>query len=237
MLGRLLIMLRSIVMEQRCLVCGKEIDTKLDNICIHCRYSIPTTGYWLLEENPVKEHFDGIIPVVHASSFFTYREESPWRGLIHQFKYSGKWRIAYDLGRWFGSELKSSGLYDDVDIVVPIPLHPLKLIKRGYNQSSYIADGIAKSLGITASHRAVRRVRNNPSQTKRAFKERWENVDGLFKVRNPKQLKGKHILLVDDVLTTGATITSCAEAILNAVPDCRISIATIAVTHYLSQTR
>ena len=237
MLGRLLHRLSSLIVEQRCLVCGKPIEGKLHNICIPCRYSIPTTGFWLKEENPVKEHFAGIIPIVHASSFFTYREESPWRSLIHQFKYAGKWRIAYDLGLWFGAELKASGLYDDIDMVIPIPLHPMKTIKRGYNQSSYIADGIAKSLGIKSSHHSVRRIRNNPSQTQRAFKERWQNVDNLFKVRNTKHLQGKHILLVDDVLTTGATITSCAEAILHDVPDCRISIATIAVTQHLTHTR
>ena len=236
MLGRFFRMISSLLVERRCIVCGKEVDSNLNNICIHCRYNIPTTGYWLMEENPVKEHFAGIIPVVHASAFYTFREESPWRELIHQFKYSGKWRIAYDLGVWYGAELKSSGLYDDIDIVVPIPLHPMKTIKRGYNQSSYIAEGIAKSLGIKPSLRVVRRTRNNPSQTQRSFKERWQNVDNLFVVRKPRELQGKHILLVDDVLTTGATITSCAEAILRDVPDARISIATLAVTQRLTQS-
>jgi ComF family protein len=237
MLGRVIRAIGSLLIERRCMVCGEEVDAKMGDICIRCRYNIPTTGYWLKEENPVKEHFAGIIPVVHASSFITFREDSPWRSLIHQFKYSGKWRIAYDLGVWFGSELKSSGLYDDVDIVVPIPLHPLKMIKRGYNQSSYIAEGIAKSLGVDTSLRAVRRTRNNPSQTRRAFKDRWQNVDNLFEVRNTRKLQGRHILLVDDVLTTGATITSCAEAILRVIPDARISIATLAVTQRLTQVR
>ena len=236
MLGRIFHPLKALVFGSRCMICGSDVDASAHGICMSCRYNIPLTNYWLKEDNPVKERFAGMVPVVHASSFIFYREGSRWRETIHQFKYGGMWKSARELGRWYGAELKGSGLYDDVDVVVPIPLHPIKQMKRGYNQSSYIAEGIAKSLGVRALHRAVRRRRNNPAQAQCDFNQRWENVDSLFKVSDIRALSGKHILLVDDVLTTGATITSCARTILCAVPDCRISIVTLAVTQHITGT-
>jgi ComF family protein len=131
--------------------------------------------------------------------------------------------------------LKSSGLYDDVDIVVPIPLHYKKLLKRSYNQSTYIAEGIARELGIDYNSHLLYRRRNNPPQARNKASQRWQNVEELFAVRNAKRLQGKHILIVDDVLTTGATICSCVEAILRVAPDCRVSVATLAVTRSIER--
>ena len=237
MLGRgLLHSLKGLIFSSECMICGTYVDASSHGICMSCRYNIPLTNYWLKEENPVKDRFAGIVPIVHGSSFIFYQEGSNWREAIHQFKYNGMWKIARELGRLYGAELKASGLYDDVDVVIPIPLHPLKHIKRGYNQSSYLAASIAESLGIKVYHHAVRRRRNNPPQAQCDFNQRWENVDSLFKVTNKRVLAGKHILIVDDVLTTGATITSCAETILRALPDCRISIATLAVTDHITGT-
>lgn len=237
MLGSITHSLKALIFDSGCMICGKHCDASLHGICIECRYTIPLTYYWHDEENPVKEHFAGIVPIEHGSSFFFFQEGSIWRKAIHQFKYGGRWKIARELGRWYGSELKESGLYNDIDIVIPVPLHPLKQLKRTYNQSAYIAEGIAKSLGIKVNHRAVRRRRNNPPQANCSFGQRWENVDALFKVVSSKSLAGKHILLVDDVLTTGATISSCALTILQSAPDCRISVATLATTHHITNIR
>ena len=129
-------------------------------------------------------------------------------------------------------ELAAGGLYAGVDVVVPVPLHLRKRLHRGYNQAEYIARGIAESLGVPVDVHSVRRHRHNPSQALKEHRQRWENVRGIFSVRRPGRLCGKHILLVDDVLTTGATVTSCAEAILAAVPDVRISIAVLAVSRH-----
>jgi ComF family protein len=134
------------------------------------------------------------------------------------------------MGRWYGAELRSSGLYDDVDIVIPVPLHPLKTLRRGYNQSRYLAEGIARELGVEVCANALVRRRNNPPQALRRGSERWDNVDSLFELRRVDKLRGRHLLLVDDVLTSGATLTASAEAILKVMPDCRISVATLAVT-------
>lgn len=237
MLGRELRAIRSLLFPDVCLICGEYVDSAVEGICIRCRYEIPLTHYWRNEQNPVKEHFDGLVPLVQGSSFIFYSGKGVWRDMVHRFKYGNVWRIAYVMGRWYGGELRALGLYNDVDVVVPVPLHICKLMKRGYNQSTYLAEGIARELGVKVDSRSVRRVRNNPSQAQSPHDKRWENVEGIFSVRRKESLRGKHILVVDDVLTTGATITTLIEAILTAVPDCRISVATLAVTRQITAIR
>ena len=235
MLSNILNGIGSLIFAEECIICHEPIASSLHGVCTKCRYQIPTTQYWLYEENPVTEHFDGLVPIYRASSFIFYSTHSPWRNAIHNFKYHNAWRIAYNMARWYGRELKSSGLYDDVDIVVPIPLHYKKLLKRSYNQSTYIAEGIACELGIDYNSHLLYRRRNNPPQARNKASQRWQNVEELFAVRNAKRLQGKHILIVDDVLTTGATICSCVEAILRVAPDCRVSVATLAVTRSIER--
>ena len=154
---------------------------------------------------------------------------SGWRELIHRFKYDGAWRLARDMGVWYGHCLADSGLYDTVDRIVPVPLHWRKRLRRGYNQAEYLAEGIARALRAEVDRHSVRRIRNNPAQALHRHAERWDNVEGIFAVRCPERLAGHHLLLVDDVLTTGATLLSCAETILRAAPDCRLSVAVLAV--------
>ena len=230
MLVSILRSLRTMIYGDGCIVCGGYTEAGMHSICNRCRFDIPLTNYQLETNNPVKERFDGIVPVEQASALFFYMGGSRWQELVHRFKYSGKWQLAYAMGRWYGALLRESGLYDDIDVIVPVPLHPLKTLKRGYNQSRYIADGIAREMQLGIDARSVRRVRNNPSQARRSASARWENVEALFSVRSVESLRGKHILLVDDVLTTGATIASCIKAIQEAVPDCRVSVAALATT-------
>lgn len=213
-----------------CAVCGGGMPEGSDTVCTKCRWEIPLTGFWMQEQNPVSAKFYGNIPVVNACSFFYFVHRNDFRGLVHKIKYSGGWRIAGKMGRWFGDVLRSSELYHGVDLIIPVPLHLRKQLSRGYNQSEYLARGMSASMGVPVNTRSVRRVKYNDSQTKRSKEERWDNVRGIFAVYRPDDLAGKHILLVDDVLTTGATVISCAEAILAAVPDCRLSIATLAVS-------
>lgn len=227
--------IRSLVFPQCCIACGCHVTRNMRNICPRCRIEIPLTNYWKEENNPAKERFDGLVPIEQGSSFFFYIANSQWRNVIHRFKYDGMWRWAYDLGRWYGAELHDSGHYNDIDVIIPLPLHPIKSIKRGYNQSRYLADGIAKELGVAVDGRAVRRIRNNPSQARRKRQSRWEGVADLFAVEHPERLQGKHILIVDDVLTSGATLYACMLAIRNAVPDVRLSFATLAVTQHITQ--
>lgn len=199
-------------------------------MCNSCRLDAPLTGYWTNIDNPIARKFWGLIPIINASAFFFFIHGNGYRELIHGFKYHGRWADAYEMGRWYGGELARCGLYSTIDVVIPVPLHLRKRLKRGYNQSEYIARGMADSLGVQVDLRSVKRIRHNPSQALKEHSERWENVKDIFSVRDSSKLSGRHILLVDDVLTTGATITSCAEEILKASPDSLISIAVLAVS-------
>lgn len=176
------------------------------------------------------ERFWGLMPVEHASAFMWYIDQSPWRDAIHRFKYQGAWLSARRFGSWYGSYLKASGHYDGVDVVVPVPLHWTRRMGRGYNQSEYLADGIAEQLGVEVDRCAVYRKRATRKQALRTFSERWQNVEAVFAVRDAERLRGSHVLLVDDVFTTGATIMSLGETILNSVGDVRLSVATLAAT-------
>ena len=219
----------SLVWPRRCAVCGGELPAGADTICTMCRYTAPLTGYWRMEDNPLAQRLDALAGVGRAAALIFF-SGGGWRESIHGFKYGGLWRSARTLGRWLGAEMKSSGLYDDIDLVVPVPLHWRKRLVRGYNQSEYLAEGIAAALGVAVDRRSVRRSRYTASQALKPHRERAGNVEGAFAVRHPERLAGKHVLLVDDVMTTGSTLASCAQAIVQAVPDCRISIAVLAVS-------
>ena len=221
--------LGSLIYDDGCIICGSSMLGELGSICLRCRFEMPTTRYLYSSNNPVKERFEMIAPIAEASSYLYFKTDDRWRKMVHRLKYRGEWRLGLTCGELYGAELKSSGLYDDIDLVVPVPLHIMKYLKRKYNQSEYIAEGIAKELGVKVDRRALRRRRNNPSQTRQHASDRWLNVDDLFAVRNPERLENKHILLVDDVLTTGATLSSCLYALRRDVPTCRVSIATLAV--------
>ena len=217
-----------------CPVCGDTMSHNEYFVCTACRYRAPMTRLWMQADNPMIRRLDGLLPVRHASAFLWFVTDSRWQELIHKFKYQGKWLYARRLGEWFGGELVNSGLYGDIDTIIPIPLHRRKRLSRRYNQAEYIADGIASVLGVKVDRQSVVRRVNNPSQTLCTENERWNNVDGIFEVRNPEALRGKHILLVDDVFTTGATMVSCGTAILRSTgwEDVQLSIAAIAATKH-----
>lgn len=219
--------IRELFFPPVCPACGGPLGEGLEFICVACQWDIPLTGYESSADNPVFRRFWGLLPIENATAFAWFIDDGNFRSLVHRFKYYGQWKHAVDMGRWFGRVLSETDAYAGVDVIVPVPLHIRKKLKRGYNQSTYIADGMSESMGLRVEDRAVVRRVNNRSQTGHGRAERWENVEGIFSVRRPEALDGRHILLVDDVLTTGATIGSCAEAILESVPGCRISIAVL----------
>ena len=222
----------SLFVPPLCPVCGAILLEGESCVCTRCKLTAPLTGYAHDVDNSLYRTFWGIVPIERASALFYFpSHESGWRRAIHDFKYRGYWRVARDFGEWMGHDLLSSEVFLGVDVVVPIPLHPFKELRRGYNQSDYIGEGLTRVLGVPLSVGNVVRTRHNPSQALTRGSKRWDNVRDIFAVRHPEKLAGKHILLVDDVFTTGATIQSCAMAILRSVPDVRISIATLATAH------
>ena len=201
-------------------------------MCPSCEITAPLTNLWLEEHNPMSERFWGLLPIQRAAAFLWYVEGSPWRKVIHNFKYGGRWRVAYDMGRWYGACLREGGLFSDVDVVVPVPLHWRRRLSRGYNQSEYLARGIAHELGVECDMKSVRRWRYNSSQVVHNTAERWENVENIFHVRYPERLRDKHVLLVDDVFTTGATIMSLGSEVRSKAENVRLSVAVLATSRH-----
>lgn len=222
--------LGAVLFPPTCAVCGRPLVQGERAICTACRASAPLTGYWRRRENPVTDLFRPLVPIEQGSAFLFYRHGSVWREPIRSFKYRMRWRLATELGSWFGAELAASGLYDGVEVVIPLPLHPLKQLQRGYNQTNYLAETIAEALHARTDRGLLRRVRNTSIQARLPHRERMANVADAFRVTAAERLTGRHVLLVDDVLTTGNTMLSAAEAIRRAAPDCRISIAALACT-------
>jgi ComF family protein len=195
-------------------------------ICTACYVSIPRTNYHLQPENPVAQLFWGRCLVEKAAAFSYYARGSRIRNLIHKLKYSGIKEIGYELGRIYAVSLKSSGFTSDIDMIIPVPLHPSKKRIRGFNQSEYISSGISDVTGLPLNSDSLIRIVVSATQTKRSRYERWTNVEGIFRIIDPLPLQGKHILLVDDVITTGSTIESCVNELLK-VKDVKVSVVAI----------
>jgi ComF family protein len=217
----------SLLFPRLCQACGDHLMRNENIICTECYISIPRTNFHLIPENPVAQMFWGRCVIEKATSFSFYLRGSRIRKLIHNMKYKGQKEIGYELGKLFSSSLKSSGFSDDFDLIIPVPLYLSKLKKRGYNQSEYIANGISEVTGIQVETRCLKRIAGTGTQTKSSRFDRWINVEGIFTVENPEFLTGKHILLVDDVITTGSTIESCANE-LHKIKDVKVSVVSLA---------
>ena len=220
----------SLFLPRVCICCGEVLAESEAGICTKCRRTAPLTQMWRLSENEMTDKFCGVVPVERASAFMWYIGSSPWRKVIHSLKYRKRWRMALDMGEWYGHTLAADGLLDDVDMIVPVPLHWRRRVWRGYNQSEYIALGISRVSGVPVEFGAVARVKDNPTQTRQTRYIRWRNVSDIFEVLWVERVRGKRILLVDDVCTTGATISSCALAIIEACDgEVKIDVATLAI--------
>ncbi len=213
-----------------CACCGQVLLSAESIVCTSCQYYLPYTDFHLHEDNLLERQFRGRVKTVGASSCFYYQPKSGIGKLIHALKYADRPQI----GRWLGCECSKrmplNCKIDCPDIIIPVPLHQSRQAKRGYNQSEQIAIGIAKNTGIPLNGKVLRRVYATTSQTGMHSRfSRHENVKSSFEITNPEIIKNKHLLLVDDVITTGATIEACAMA-LSAVEGVRISILSAAHT-------
>lgn len=210
-----------------CAACGERLLTQEKVICTRCLVDLPRTNFHYEHDNPVSQLFWGRVNVQNATALFRFQKGSRFQDLLHLLKYNGRQDIGEELGRQLGFELKKSELFNSVNVVIPVPLHPKREKKRGYNQAECIAKGIADSMGIEIQSRNMVRSVETQTQTKKSRIERWQNVDSIFKIKKPEKLNNKHILLVDDVVTTGATLEACAQAILKT-EGVKVNIAALA---------
>lgn len=218
----------SLFYPRLCYACNRALIKEEECICSFCNYHLPQTHFYKEKENALSQIFWGRIPIETACTLFYFHKKGKVQNLIHQFKYKGKKDIGIYLGKMLGDQLKKSMYYDSVDVIVPVPLHREKQYKRGFNQSEMISRGVAKSLNKSIVLNNLVRVTKSGTQTRKARFKRWQNVETVFKINNPKEFEHKNILLIDDVITTGATLESCGQKLL-AAKGVKLWIATLAI--------
>lgn len=217
-----------VMMPRACPVCGQGLDSDEVWLCRQCLHNLPRTRYEDVKFNTMEQHFAGIVPIERATAYFFYEKGAPYASILHDVKYHGLPKM----GRWLTaravSDMAGSHFFDNIDIVTAVPLHRSKLARRGYNQSEYLARGIADALHIPYIE-ALKAIRPHSTQTHKGAMERWQNIQGNYALnnKNASRLTGKHILLVDDVITTGATLTACAS-LLHEIPGATVSLFTLA---------
>lgn len=209
-----------------CAGCGQVLLTGEKVICLACKHNLPYTNFHKDADNPVAKTFKGRVKIEAATSFLYFRQLGVTQRLLHGLKYKGHKEVGICLGNWMGTALQESEIYNSIDIIVPVPLYQKRENKRGYNQCHMLAQGISQATNKTISTTHLLRVKNNQSQTKLERWTRWTNVQEIFKVEQASEIENKHILLLDDVVTTGATLEACASLL---VPFCKVSIATLAI--------
>ncbi len=194
-----------------CVVCDCRLNELEQHICLSCIESLPRTHYHKQEENRLEHYLGGKFIFHRAAAFCYFYKTGGVQKIVHELKYRNNPELAVYMGKLYGNQLKDSQFLNDVDYLIPIPLHPKRLKQRGYNQAEEICKGISEVTGIPISSTSIVRTINNPSQTSHSKTERLKNVEGIFATTNNPILKGKKVLLVDDVITTGATIEAIAK--------------------------
>ena len=210
-----------------CAACGEALLKDEDTVCLKCRYLLPRTGYELNPDNPLAQTFYGRVKFHAVTACFFFAKTGKVQHLIHELKYKGNKEAGVFLGQQLGESIKEAPLFQGIDYLIPVPLHPKREKARGYNQSLMIAKGINEVKGIAIGDKYLIRAVNTATQTKKSAEERYKNVKDIFEVRFANELENKHVLLIDDVLTTGATLESCAHQLEN-IPGITISAATAA---------
>lgn len=212
-----------------CRLCERPLIDGEDQICLFCLCDLPRTNFHKQTDNPVEQLFFGRNQIEYATAYFHYEKGGKVQHLIHSIKYHDNKELGSLLGKMIGQELLTDkSPICDIDLFIPVPLHRKRFKQRGYNQSEWIARGIASVWNKPIDTKHLMRADNSNTQTNKSVYDRWLNVCSIFKVNQPEDLVNKHILLIDDVITTGATISACAKALAD-IPGIRISVLTLAV--------
>ena len=217
----------SLLFPTLCQACGESLVTGEELICLNCRYNLPFTDFHLKPDNMVAQQFWGKIHLEGAYAMCYFAKGGKMQHLMHHFKYKGIQKIGNLLGNIAGEQLLKSPVFKSADVVIPVPLHKSRLRKRGYNQSMCFAEGLSEKMRIPIDENNLVRLRATETQTHRSRFSRFENMQEVFTLTNPESLRNKHVLLVDDVVTTGSTLEACGTALLEA-EGLKLSIATIA---------
>lgn len=221
---------RSLLFPNLCYSCSGVLSKNESVICLICENSLPKTNFHEVSENPIFNRLYGRIQIENATALFYFDKGNKVQHLMHLLKYSGKKEVGTHLGKMLGKDLATSAGFKNISAVIPVPLHEKKLRKRGYNQAEYFARGIAEAIKTSMVTNVLKRVENTETQTGKNRFERWDNVKEAFVLNNKNSLMNQHVLLVDDVVTTGATLEACAQHLME-IEGLKISIATIAFAH------
>ena len=211
-----------------CYACNHLLGDNEKQICTECRHNLPVTNYHFEGDDTLEKVFYGRIKIEHATALLKFQKKGSVQQLLHNLKYRGFETISTVLGKWLGHELKDTNIYEGIDIVIPVPLHKNKLKKRGYNQVAKFGEEIAKSLDADYVDDVLVKTTATSTQVFKKRFARWNEANEVFSIQNFDKINGKHILLVDDIVTTGATIEACANQLQKA-NGVKISVATMAI--------
>lgn len=222
--------LSDLLSPRACCACGCRLDTSEEVLCTPCNIHLPRTHYAdNAYDNEMARLFFKRLPIERAAALFFYQPHSPSGQMIYHLKYHGQYSLGRALGRLAAQEMAQQGFFDGIDIVVPLPLSRRREHERGYNQSLMIAEGIADVTHLPIASKAVRRVRDTPSQTTLRHAERADNTEGAFLLASTDGFEGRHVLIVDDIVTTGSTVCACGAALMRA-GGVRISVLSLGFT-------
>lgn len=220
--------LRYFLFPKTCNACSENLQASEYMICTQCRHQLPLTQFHIHNDTTMQKVFYGRIMLEQATALLYFEKKGPVQQLLHNLKYRGKENISSFLGDWLGHELSKIPSYNAIDIVIPVPIHPKKRKKRGYNQVSGFAQSLSKHLQATQIDSVLLKSKNTKTQVFKGRFSRSDEVLDAFSISETNSLQGKHILLVDDILTTGATLEACALQLLK-IPKIKLSIATMAI--------
>lgn len=219
--------LKNVVFPDFCPACSEQILPKGRLLCTNCLFELPFTDHFEIRENRVATHFWGRFPIKDAAGLLYFKRSGIVQNLLHDLKYKQNKNVGVTLGKITGEKILSSPFFRDIDLVIPVPLHPAKEFLRGYNQSYIFSMGISSVIRVPVYKDILEKNKKNESQTGKNRSERLQNVDDVYVLKKIESLKGKNILLVDDVITTGSTLEACMSALKCGQPE-SISIVTLA---------